>query len=118
MKGHIEIYKTGKSGKKLIYSEDNMIVDGARQHVSDVLSFRVPVSAVSATASHALDASNFDIKAMTLSINFWSNIVPKSVPPDSTITPEIPLSYKMENKSGMLIREFCLGIFHISTWIS
>ena len=57
-----------------------------------------------------------DIKAMTLSIDFWSNIVPNSVPPDSTKTPEIPLLYMLENKSGMLIRELCFGISQISTF--
>ena len=66
MEGFIEIYKEGESGRELLFEDHNMIVDGAKEHIVNMLTLPTSPSAVSATTSHRFDASNFDIKAITL----------------------------------------------------
>jgi len=64
MEGFIEIYKVGKTGKELLFEDNNLIVDGAKEHIVNMLTLPETPSALSIDGR--LDASNFDIKAVTL----------------------------------------------------
>lgn len=64
MKGFVEVYKTGKKGKELIYEDSNMIVDGAGESIVSFLTRETPPSSMGFVAnSHC---SSFNIRAMTL----------------------------------------------------
>ena len=64
MKGFVEVYKTGKKGKELLYEDSNMIVDGAGESIVSFLTRETPPSSMGFVAnSHC---SSFNIRAMTL----------------------------------------------------
>ena len=84
MKGHVEIFEVVDGNKKLVYEEDNLIVDGAGETIVDVLTFSpgyaLSSDDISTTANtvveRALDTSNFVIRAMTFgkgSVGYRSN---------------------------------------------
>ena len=106
MKGYIEIYQGKLTEENLIFSEDNMIVDGAGHQVVDILStLPIPASMTVAQTSSILD---FGIKAITLgcakgsasynSYNISSDSGPSSIvaipptPTDTTLQPPIYIS--------------------------
>ena len=65
MKGYVEIYRGSIKGENLIYSDPNMIVDGAAEHVVDILTALPSPSSL----SHIVQTSSiadFGIKAITL----------------------------------------------------
>ena len=66
MKGHIEIYHRGPSKNELIFEEHNMIVDGAGEHVVDILSLNNEPSSLNQQKCFSTAASAFGVKAMTL----------------------------------------------------
>ena len=67
MKGYVEIYNGDPEKGKLIHAEHNMILDGAREQIVNILTTPTFPSATSSTyqASCALDPSNFNVKAMS-----------------------------------------------------
>ena len=64
MKGYIEIYQGGITEENLIFSDNNLIVDGAAHHVIDILT--TPPIPTSLTVAHTSSISNFGIQAITL----------------------------------------------------
>lgn len=101
MRGYIEIYQGEQTEENLIFSEHNLIVDGAGQHVVDILtSLPTPSSLLVSQSSSIID---FGIKAITLgsaqgslsynSYNTSSDTGPKSIlaiapnPTDTTLQP-------------------------------
>ena len=75
MLGQVSIYKgymegnTPSVGDAHIYQESNLIVDGFKEHIVDMLT-RVPyVSGNASSVSSTYDTSNFGIQAITLSPN-------------------------------------------------
>tara|TARA_Y100000034_G_scaffold129718_1_gene186719 strand:+ start:795 stop:1886 length:1092 start_codon:yes stop_codon:yes gene_type:complete len=76
MKGHVEVYKFfGTPNQKLVFEEDNLIMDGAGELLVDMLTTTPSLSGVSTTSvdsqgnTHAvsalLDASNYTIQAIS-----------------------------------------------------
>ena len=71
MKGLVEIYAHTPTGKHKVFSESNMIVEGAKMAVVDMLTFTPPTSAVSSVA--LMSVSSFGVHAITMgspSLNF------------------------------------------------
>ena len=64
MKGYIEIYQGGITEENLIFSDNNLIVDGAAHHVIDILT--TPPIPTSLTVAHTSSISDFGIQAITL----------------------------------------------------
>ena len=60
MKGIVEIY----SGDKLVYQDDNLVVDGAGQTIVDMLTVSPSLSGIP-SASALLDTSNYTIQAIS-----------------------------------------------------
>lgn len=60
MKGIVEIY----SGDKLLYQDDNLVVDGAGQTIVDMLTMSPSLSGIASTSS-LLDTSNYTIQAIS-----------------------------------------------------
>ena len=46
MKGYVEIYTRNENETKLIFEADNIIVDGARERIVDILTFKPPTSGI------------------------------------------------------------------------
>ena len=101
MKGYIEIYQGRIAEENLIFSEGNMIVDGAGEHVTDILTTLLVPSALLVAQTSSLE--DFGIKAITLgsaqgsasynSYNTSSDSGPSSIVPippnpvDTTLQP-------------------------------
>ena len=64
MRGYIEIYQGDISEENLIFSDNNLIVDGAGHHVVDILTTLPTPSSLS--VAQASSISDFGIKAITL----------------------------------------------------
>ena len=65
MKGYVEIYTRNENETKLIFEADNIIVDGARERIVDILTFKPPTSGITGRDVLA-SAVTFTIAAMTL----------------------------------------------------
>ena len=101
MKGYIEIYQGRITEENLIFSEGNMIVDGAGEHVTDIFTTLLVPSALLIAQTSSL--GDFGIKAITLgsaqgstsynSYNTSSDSGPSSIVPirpnpvDTTLQP-------------------------------
>jgi len=68
MKGSVEIYQSYGAEDKLLFSEDNLIVDGGREMIASMMAHRNQVSAIkSGYATTGSDSvSSFQINALTL----------------------------------------------------
>ena len=80
MRGFVEIYQGKGDDMELIHADDNIIVDGAREHIVDILTFTPPPTRTSndlsstakargisyLPASGVLDTSNFNVRGFTL----------------------------------------------------
>ena len=79
MRGFVEIYKGRDGDMELIHADDNIIVDGAREHIADFLTFNQPpttrpyyasstakANRVSYLLTSSLDTSNFNVRGITL----------------------------------------------------
>jgi len=80
MRGFVEIYKGRDDDMELLHADDNIVVDGAKEHIADLLTFippptRAPYDLSSTArsnrnsylpASASLDTSNFNVRGMTI----------------------------------------------------
>lgn len=60
MRGKVEIFGRTESGMELILSDSNLIVDGAREHIADIMTWNS-----NAAAAGAYDVSNFTMAAIS-----------------------------------------------------
>ena len=56
MRGYVEVYKGNGDKRELIHSDHNLVVDGMREQICNMLSFYPTPSSLSASAS--LDTSS------------------------------------------------------------
>ena len=91
MRGQVEIYVNyGFPTQELICQEDNVIVDGAAEHIADLMTYPTPSLSGSSELSSILDASNYTVQAMSFgkaADNFsrHAHIYPSSLSNSSTI---------------------------------
>lgn len=64
MKGHVTVYERKDGRDNVIFSQDNMVVEGAKYAIVDMLSVNLPHSSVSSSANMAV--SSYTIGAFTL----------------------------------------------------
>jgi len=98
MKGYVEIYQGSPETGKLIHSENNMILDGAREHIVNVMSMPSFPSGLSGTpqAKMSVDTSNFNIRAMSIGgPEEWFH------KRDSRFYPNLELSTTPEHANGV-----------------
>ena len=66
MQGNLEIYQGYSNTEELIFSENNIVVDGAKEHIAEVMTYYPSPSAVSASVSSTYDAENHNVKAWSI----------------------------------------------------
>ena len=84
MKGYLEIFKGPPSSDNLIYSEHNLIVDGAGHHVANILSTPNIPRGGSDLLMTTSGIGDFGIKAMTLGTSYQASAYKKY--PDALIS--------------------------------
>tara|TARA_R110000850_G_scaffold46310_3_gene116549 strand:- start:929 stop:1783 length:855 start_codon:yes stop_codon:yes gene_type:complete len=90
MKGYVEIYQGNPTENNLIFSEGNLIVDSAGEHVVDVFTTLYTPSALGSTAP--LSTSSVGIKAITLGCAQSSlGYAPSGLSPAEASVPLIPI---------------------------
>ena len=65
MEGYVEIYTRNENETKLIFESNNIIVDGARERIVDILTFKPPTSTITGNSVLA-SAVTFAVAAMSL----------------------------------------------------
>jgi len=112
MQGKVEVYKVYDNGQEeLISSENNMIVDGLKEHFADIMTYYPAPSAVSGDLSGFYCASAFGIKAVTfgparghfLNTNAWTSVSGYSTDYSSPTSPSSVLSSLDEVKNNHLL---------------
>ena len=73
MKGHVQIIQHGNGEEKVLFSEKNMVLDGMRQSIADVMTFMPSPSSLYGNAGNVVylepgvsSVSSYQIQAMTL----------------------------------------------------
>jgi hypothetical protein len=66
MEGYIEIYQGNLNNENIIFSEHNMVVDGAKDHIVDIFTTIQSPSSLSVSAPQSTAASSFGVRAISL----------------------------------------------------
>ena len=68
MEGYLEIYAVKECGaSSLVYESDNLITDGAREHMVNMLTYKTPPSGLPAATKKGLtDVSAWTVAAMSI----------------------------------------------------